>query len=68
MIRAIVDLTQARPHMRKNVSFTPAEFKAYNEGYYAGVIYSLRVADEAVARYQLGTRTRRTMNKKKKAG
>ncbi len=57
MLQAIAELTSARPHMRKSVHLGPAEFRTYSEGYYTGVIMALRVADLAVNRFKLATRT-----------
>jgi hypothetical protein len=65
MLLSIEDLTTARPHMHTSARFSTAEYRAYQEGYYWGVIYALRVALEAVERYRHATRTRRAERKQK---
>lgn len=65
MLDSIVDLTKARPHMRTSARFPPAELKAFQEGYYTGVVYALRVAEEAIHRYRLATTTIRAGRRKK---
>jgi hypothetical protein len=63
MLLSIEDLTNARPHMHKSARFSAAEYRAYQEGYYWGVIYALRVALEAEERYRHATQTRRAERK-----
>lgn len=65
MLESIEDLIHARPHMRTSAHWSPEELRAFHEEYYTGVVYALRVAIEAVARYRLATRTRRVDAKRK---
>jgi hypothetical protein len=65
MLDAIVDLTKARPHMHKSARFTASELVAYQEGYYTGVVYSLRVAEEAIRRWAIGRKDRRAAAREK---
>lgn len=66
MLDSIVDLTKARPHMRNSVKFTPAELHTYHEGYYTGVIMALRVAEEAIHRFEVFEHARRLLRRQKK--
>lgn len=61
----IEDLAHARPHMHKSARFSAAEWRAYSEGYYFGVIYALRVAMEAIRNYQRESQRRRLESRRK---
>lgn len=62
---SIRELTVARPHVHESARYTPEEFELYREGYSAGVVAAMKVAEAAVKRFQLGTRTRRAAGKRK---
>jgi hypothetical protein len=61
----LLDLMNARPHMRNSVNLTPAEHRAYCEGYYCALVYSLRCLDLAVQNFELAKRTRRQAARRK---
>lgn len=63
----IEDLAHARPHMRKSARFSPTELRAYEEGYYYGVIYALRVAMNAIANYREQSQARRLASRRKES-
>ena len=44
---AILDLMQARPHMRTSARYDVRELRAYSEGYYAALVAVLRAVDHA---------------------
>lgn len=67
MLASIAELTHARPHMRSSARFSPAEMRAYHEGYYTGVIMALRVADLAVGRFRTTTATLRAARRQKRS-
>lgn len=67
MLESIVDLTKARPHMRESARFNTHDARIYAEGYYTGVIYALRVAEEARQRFALAVKTRRAANRIKRS-
>lgn len=62
---AIVDLMNARPHMRNSVTLTPSEYRAYCEGYYTALVYALRCLDLAERSRQLAKRTQRAERRRK---
>ena len=64
---SIVDLMNARPHMRSSVKLTPPEYRAYCEGYYCALVNCLRCLDLAVSRFALAKRTQRE-ERRRKAG
>jgi hypothetical protein len=66
MLEAIVDLTRARPHMRTSAHYTPAEQQIFNEGYYTGCVFALRVAEAAIERFNLYRAERRAAAKEKR--
>ena len=67
MLESILDLTRSRPHMRASARFSPAELKAYHEGYYTGVIYALRVAEAAIDRFRLRVADLRARRREKRS-
>jgi hypothetical protein len=66
MLDAIVDLTKARPHLHTTARYTARELEAYHAGYYSGVIWSLRVAEEAIRTFALYQLERRARAKEKR--
>jgi hypothetical protein len=67
MLQAICDLTQARPHMRTSARYSPEQRTTYHEGYYTGVIMALRVAELAIERYELASKTLRAVARAKRS-
>lgn len=65
MLTSIRELTTVRPHVHDSARYSAVEFETYREGYYAGVVAAMKVAELAVKRFQLGTRTRRAAGKRK---
>jgi len=65
MLESIEDLIHARPHVHKTAHYTPQEYRAYQAGYYTGVVYALRVAVEAIERFKRAARERRKAAKQK---
>lgn len=49
----ITALTQARPHVHETARFSPKEFRAYQQGYYAGVVRAAQVAELAAEEFAL---------------
>lgn len=66
MLDAIVDLTKARPHLRASARYTASELEAYHAGYYSGIVWSLRVADNAIRGFALYQAERRARAKEKR--
>lgn len=67
MLDAIVELTRVRPPVHTMARFDTRELRCYTEGYYAGVVQALRVADLAVARFALRTKTVRAAGRAKRS-
>lgn len=67
ILESLDDLVQSRPHMRTRAQFGPADLRAYHEGYYWGVTYALRVALEAIDRFQMTDKWRRADARKKRS-
>lgn len=65
MLHSISELTTVRPHVHETARYSAAEFELYREGYYAGLVAAMKVAELAVARFKLGTKTRRAAGKRK---
>ncbi len=67
MLDTIADLMDSRPHMRKNVQYTPAELEAYHEGYYTALVFALRCLDLAWERFWRYACARREANRRKRS-
>lgn len=67
MLESIAELTHARPHLRSSARFDLEQLRIYHEGYYAGVIYALRVADLAAQRFVHVTNARRAETRRKRS-
>lgn len=67
MLESIEDLLHVRPHMRERAQFGPAERRAYHEGYWWGATYALRVAVEAISRFEMNAKWRRDAARKKRS-
>lgn len=52
--------------MHKTARYTPSELEAFKAGYYSGIVWSLRVADAAIARFALYQLERRARAKEKR--
>lgn len=69
MIDAIMDLARARPHEPDGRRLSAADYRIYREGYYRGVVMSVRVAQAAIDRFRAAVRTRRALaRERRKAG
>ena len=66
MLDAIVDLTKAHPHLHTSARYTAKELEAYHAGYYSGVVWSLRVAENAIRGFALYQAERRARAKEKR--
>lgn len=67
MLDAIVDLTKAHPHLHTSARYTASELEAYHAGYYSGIVWSLRVADNAIRAFALLQAGRRARAKEKRS-
>jgi hypothetical protein len=53
--------------MRTSAALSPAECRAYSEGYYTALVYALRCLALAEQRFALAKRTRRRVARQRKA-
>jgi len=63
----ILDLLQARPHMRTLARFDLREQRAYSEGYYTALVMALRVLDAAIEVHEHAERERRRRGNHKRS-
>lgn len=67
MLESIADLTKARPHMHESARYDMRELKAYNEGYYTGVCYAMKVAELGAERFKLRVKLLRAETRRKRS-
>jgi hypothetical protein len=67
MLDSITDLTRVSPHLHENARYTPSELRAYQEGYYAGVVRAMEAADQGAKRFKLRVKTLAAVTRQKKS-
>ena len=67
MLESIRDLTIARPHVHESARFDDREWRAYQAGYYMGLVKAMEAAAHGAERFRLRVKTLAAMTRKKRS-